>query len=137
MKTFASALLFVSVYGSKTQASTEIQTGATAEIAAAVESFGYANSGIGHGYGYSSYSYDSYSSDYSHSDYFSSDYSDHDYGYGYRSHGGASKYYRYRTRYNAGKYLYGSRYASSYGSYYAGYRSYPVRSYRSTYGLKW
>ena len=130
MKTFASALLFVSVYGSKTQASTEIQTGATAEVAAAVESFGYANSGIGHGYGYSSYSYDSYSSDYSHSDYYSSDYSDHDYGYGYRKrYGGRNRYFRYRPRYHGNQYYYGRRYASRLGVYSGVYAGYGYRSY--------
>ena len=78
---------------------------------------------------------DSYSD--SCSSYSSHDYSSSDYGYGYRHHGGRSRYYRYRPRYNSGRYYYGSRYASSYGSYYAGYRSYPVRSYRSTAGYAW
>ena len=131
MKTFAAALLFVSVYGTKTQASTEIQTGATAEVAAAVESFGYKNSGIGHGYSHSSYSsYDSYSSDYSNSDYYSSDYSSHDYGYGYRRrYGGRVRYFRYRPRYHGNQYYYGRRYASRLGVYHGAYANYGYRSY--------
>ena len=88
------------------------------------------------GYGHHTDSYDSSSDS---SDYFSSDFSSSDYGYGYRRlRSGRSKYYRYRPRYNAGRYYYGRNYASARGSYYAGYRSYPYRSYRTVgAGYKW
>jgi len=127
MKTFAAALLCISAYGSQIEASTQLQTGATTEVATAVESqplsYDYDIS-----YGYSSY--DSYSSNYSNSDYFSTDYSDHDYGYGYRRrYGGRVRYFRYRPRYYNNKYYYGRRYASRLGVYHGAYRSYGYRSY--------
>ena len=138
MKTFACALLCMSAYGSTIEASTQVTTGATAEIEAAVESLGH---GLGLGLGglrlggcgarYGGYwSSCSYSSDYSASDYFSSDYSDHDYGYGYRRRfGGRHRYFRYQPRYYGNRYLYGRRYASRLGVYSGAYRSYGYRSY--------
>ena len=140
MKTFAAALLALTAYGSQTQASSQVTSGATAEIEAAVESLGYGGLGYGNGlYTDSPYSglslsasdlYDSYSSDYSLSDYYSSDYSDHDYGYGYRRRfGGRHRYFRYQPRYYGNRYLYGRRYASRLGVYSGAYRSYGYRSY--------
>ena len=135
MKSFAAALLALSAYGSQIEATTQVTTGATAEIEAAVESHGY---GLGLGYGGYSSSldlslsdlYDSYSSDYSHSDYFSSDYSDHDYGFGYRRRFGRRlRFFRYRPRYYGSRYLYGRRYASRAGLYNAPYSGYGYRSY--------
>ena len=131
MKTFCAALLAVTAYGSQVEASTQVATGASAEIAAAVESVGY---GLGRSYNaytsYSSYSYDSYSSDYSLSDYFSSDYSSHDYGYGYRRrYGNRLRYFRYRPAYYGNRYYYGRRYASRLGVYRGAYASYGYRSY--------
>merc|ERR1719237_149574 len=66
-----------------------------------------------------------------------SDYSDHDHGYGYRSYHGLSRYYKYTPRYYGGRYYYGKKYASKAGTYYSGYKSSPVRSYRSTHNYKW
>ena len=140
MKTFAAALLALTAYGSQTEASAQLTTGATAEIEAAVESLGYGGLGYGNGLltdsPYSGLSlsasdlYDSYSSDYSLSDYYSSDYSDHDYGYGYRRrYGRRIRYFRYRPRYSAGRYLYGRRYASPLGVYRGAYANLPYRSY--------
>ena len=73
-------------------------------------------------------------------DYHSSDYSSSDYGYGYKSYNGRARYYKYRPRYNKGRYYYGRKYATyggkiGYATYkplYAGYayKSYaPSRSY--------
>merc|ERR1712032_529543 len=138
MKTFAAALMCMTVYGTQVEASTELTTGATAEIAAAVESNGYGKIGYGdysNSYSFSqsysySVSYDSYSSDYSHSDYHSSDYSDHDYGFGYRRrYGNRIRYFRYQPRYYSNHYYYGRRYASRLGAYNGVYRSYGYRSY--------
>ena len=73
--------------------------------------------------------------DYSACDWHTSDYSDNDHGHGYRHHHGRSYYYRYTPRYYLGAYRYGRRYASwdgIRGHYFAQYRHYPVRTYRSS-----
>ena len=155
MKTFAAALLCISAYGATTETTSQVATGATAEIQSAVASVGYGLGGIGlkrrglvclssDCYSSSSdsvdvsidisidnsYSYDSYSSNYSLSDYFSSDYSDHDYGYGYRRrYGNRVRYFRYRPHYYNNHYYYGRRYASRLGVYHGVYASYGYRSY--------
>ena len=78
MKTFAAALLLISAYGAQTEATTQVSTGATAEIEAAVESHGHGYGlygGLRHyGHGLGHYG-SSYSDSYSASDFFSSDYS--------------------------------------------------------------
>merc|ERR1712013_704479 len=133
MKTFAAALLCISAYGSQIEASTQVTTGATAEIESVIG--GYSSS-LAYGNAYSQsygirgvytgghiYS-DSYTSDYS-----LSDYSDSDYGYGYRRYAGRVRYFRYRPRYYSNRYYYGRRYASRLGVYNGQYRSYGYRSY--------
>ena len=132
MKTFACALLALTAYGSQIEATTQVATGATAEIEAAVESLGYGGLALGGcGLKYGGYwSSCSYSSDYSNSDYYTSDYSSEDYGYGYRRRlGGIRRYFRYQPRYYNNRYWYGRRYASRAGIYNGVYRSYGVRSY--------
>ena len=128
MKSFCAALLCVSAYGSQVEATTQITTGASAEIEAAVQSIGY-----GAGYSrlgaYRGIITSDYSLSYSDSDYYSSDYSLSDYGYGYRRYGGIRRYFRYAPRYYNNKYYYGRRYASPLGAYSGVYRSYGYRSY--------
>merc|ERR1711934_729936 len=125
MKTFAAALLCISAYGSQIEATTQVTTGATAEIESIIGGY---NSYNNLGYGKQSYGYrgvyigghigsSSYSDSYSASDYFDSDYSSSDYGYGYRRYSGRVRYFRYRPRYYSNRYYYGRRYASRQGVY--------------------
>ena len=130
MKSFCAALLCMTAYATQVEATTQLTTGATAEVEAAVQSIG----GLGLGYGrrvgvYRGYATSDYSDSYSNSDYFSSDYSLSDYGYGYRRIGGIRRYMRYAPRYYNNRYYYGRRYASRLGAYTGIYRSYGYRSY--------
>ena len=91
-------------------------------------------------YGYKSYNRcghhtDSSSDSDSDCGFYTSDYSDNDHGYGDRTRGGRSYYYKYVPRYYNGAYRYGRKYATyggkyGYATYFKQYRDYPVRSYR-------
>ena len=132
MKSFCAALLCVTAYGTQLEATTQLTTGASAEVEAAVQSVGYKS--IKALPVYKGYATSDYSDSYSNSDYFSSDYSLSDHGYGYRHMNGANRYMRYQPKYNQGRYYYGNRYASNNGMYKGAYRSYGTRSYSACQG---